>query len=283
MRLSVIDAYTGAGYHDRPNEDSLGFAANFAFVCDGATGLGDPLIPGQSDAAWLAHQAVQLLPQRSASFGADLKGLTRSAMETVAERFARLRLRTPAERYELPFASLSAAWFDGAALHVGAFGDCTVLVRPDGGPTMRIGHAVAEDDAGTRAEVKFFEKMRAKATTAAAMREQAMPRLCEFRNKVNTGGWHYLFGTEAFAADHLRMTAIPVTGPSTVLIVSDGFFALVDQYGTHSPARLVDAAGEGLAPLYARLRAIEEDDPECQRFARFKKSDDATALLARIG
>jgi hypothetical protein len=31
------------------------------------------------------------------------------------------------------------------------------------------------------------------------------------------------------------------------------------------------------------LRAVEDGDPEGVRFPRFKKSDDATALLVRVG
>jgi hypothetical protein len=42
------------------------------------------------------------------------------------------------------------------------------------------------------------------------------------------------------------------------------------------------AEGRGLAALAGELRSIEAADPEGVRFPRFKRSDDATALLLRV-
>ena len=41
-------------------------------------------------------------------------------------------------------------------------------------------------------------------------------------------------------------------------------------------------AHQGLAALGAELRAIEDADARGEKFPRFKKSDDATALLLRL-
>jgi hypothetical protein len=46
---------------------------------------------------------------------------------------------------------------------------------------------------------------------------------------------------------------------------------------------LVTAAkSKGLAALGQELRAIESADPMGEKFARFKKSDDSTALLLEV-
>jgi hypothetical protein len=46
---------------------------------------------------------------------------------------------------------------------------------------------------------------------------------------------------------------------------------------------LLDAAqAKGLAVLGSELRATENADPEGARFHRFKKSDDATAVLLKV-
>ncbi len=42
------------------------------------------------------------------------------------------------------------------------------------------------------------------------------------------------------------------------------------------------AATKGLAALGKELRAIEDADPLGEKFPRFKKSDDATAILAHL-
>jgi hypothetical protein len=66
-------------------------------------------------------------------------------------------------------------------------------------------------------------------------------------------------------------------------LASDGFLALVSDYGAYSADSLMAAAlDKGLAALGDELRAIEAADPDGARFARFKKSDDATAILLRL-
>ena len=68
-----------------------------------------------------------------------------------------------------------------------------------------------------------------------------------------------------------------------LLLASDGFLALASDYGAlrcRHPGR--GGANQGLEALGEELRAIEADDPEGQKFPRFKKSDDATALLLRV-
>jgi hypothetical protein len=42
------------------------------------------------------------------------------------------------------------------------------------------------------------------------------------------------------------------------------------------------ALRDGLAPLFGELRAIEAEDAGGDKFPRFKRSDDATALLLRV-
>ena len=46
---------------------------------------------------------------------------------------------------------------------------------------------------------------------------------------------------------------------------------------------MMAAKKKGLAALGRELRAIEERDAAGTQYSRFKKSDDATALLLRVG
>jgi hypothetical protein len=69
-----------------------------------------------------------------------------------------------------------------------------------------------------------------------------------------------------------------------VLLMSDGFSALWDTYMRHSPDAMIGIAGRhGLAHLLAELRHVERvEDPMAERHPRFKRCDDATAILAEI-
>ena len=77
-----------------------------------------------------------------------------------------------------------------------------------------------------------------------------------------------------------RLAAIP---GDVLLLVTDGFWRLVDIYGRYDAESLFAAAlGGGLQPVAAELRAIEAGDEECLRYPRLKTRDDATAVLVRI-
>ena len=55
MQFEFIDALSIPGHPAKPNDDAWGQTSGAAVVLDGATNLGDSLLPGESDAAWLAR------------------------------------------------------------------------------------------------------------------------------------------------------------------------------------------------------------------------------------
>ena len=61
IRFELLDSLSLPGDADKPNDDAFGVAENAAVVLDGATSLGDPLMPGRSDAAWLAQFGARRL------------------------------------------------------------------------------------------------------------------------------------------------------------------------------------------------------------------------------
>jgi hypothetical protein len=96
---------------------------------------------------------------------------------------------------------------------------------------------------------------------------------------VNSGNY-WLFSPDKKAAAHAQRRIVKVEKGALLLLASDGFLALASDYGAYDAAGLVAAAKDkGLAAMGEELRAIENGDANGDRFARFKKLDDATALL----
>jgi len=103
------------------------------------------------------------------------------------------------------------------------------------------------------------------------------------RDTVNTGRGYWLLGADAAVGPHVTVASIPLTGPATVLLVTDGFYALVEDYKRYGDRELIATAQTlGLSILGRELRHIEDDDPVGAKYPRMKKSDDATALLVRV-
>ena len=161
------------------------------------------------------------------------------------------------------------------------FGDCGALLATEKGIEV-IGESFAKrarESAGARAIAK--EK---KISPAAGLsRQEFIGHLRKARNFVNSGG-NWLFSPDHRAADHVSHQLIAAPPEGQLLLASDGFLALVGDYGAYDAASLMTAARDkGLAALGQELRAIEEADPLGDKYARFKKSDDATAVLLKIG
>jgi hypothetical protein len=115
------------------------------------------------------------------------------------------------------------------------------------------------------------------------VREEFLPALRASRNSVNRPGGDWLFAPDVACAGHAKEARVAAAPDSRLLLASDGFLALASDYGRYSPETLFAAAAErGLAALGEELRAIEAGDPEGLRYPRFKRSDDATALLLAL-
>ena len=107
--------------------------------------------------------------------------------------------------------------------------------------------------------------------------------LMDQRRKLNTPEGHANFVPDVSVLEHVRYRDFTVEHGAHALLMSDGFYALVEDYHAYDDAGLMSAAkGKGLAALYKELRQIENNDPEGQKFVRTKKSDDATAVLVTL-
>src|SRR5260221_13581125 len=61
MHFKLLDSFTLPGDPTKPNEDSFAFGPRFACVFDGATVLSEHLMPGRSDAQWIAQFGARRL------------------------------------------------------------------------------------------------------------------------------------------------------------------------------------------------------------------------------
>ncbi len=281
MPLELIDSLTLPGDPAKPNEDALASEGTAAVVLDGATGLCEPLLEAGSDAAWVAHFGAERLMEHMRSADSDEDALRAALRETEAE-FAKLRRRVPKDNYEIPFASMMLVSLVRDKLHALWFGDCAALVRRYGENVEIVGDALAKR-ARERERVAWLAASLGATSAEKGIREIFLPALRRVRNLVNTeaGGW--LYGPDIRAGDHAARANVAAPMGTIILLVTDGFLALASDYERYNIESLFDAVqSRGLKTLGAELRAIEESDPEGRRFPRFKKSDDATAMLLRV-
>jgi hypothetical protein len=275
----IIDSLSIAGDRAKVNDDAFGLAGNRIWVLDGATGLGGTFLPGHSDAAWVARQANRLLHTHHGIRDSDQ--LVRIVIEGLVSAFAAEKIAQPEARWQLPFASLLLLTFSTDEVEAVWLGDCRAILDI-GGRILSCG----ETPEGEQQERHWAAKLGGKLGATAMLRSpEVINALRDSRDRFNTGKGRWVLGLEPKAAEHMERAVFPLDGPVTGLSMSDGFSALELKYKMYTMEALITAARQkGLAALANELRHIEEiEDADGAVFPRFKRSDDATAVLFRAG
>jgi len=272
------------------NEDAIGWVgdehAGAAWVVDGATGVaGRSFVPGGgSDARWYAQTLSAALAGASTGYDEPPPQLFRSAIDHLAGRWTRVALPPAGDGGIPPYARPSAAaawvrWQDGQRLEFAALGDCRALLKPVGEPVRALGRTSADaSDDLVNAAVRRLQA--AGISDPEELWRHLEGPLRQARARLNQPGGYWAFSIEPAAADHLDLETVRLDRPAALLLLSDGFYRLVDTYAALTREELMEAAlDQGLAPLYRQLRQIEDQDPQARRFPRLKPKDDASAVL----
>ena len=316
MTFELLDQLSLPGDPAKPNEDALAHLDHAGLVLDGATPLGPSLLPGPSDAAWIAQFGARRLAAHLRDGDAPRDAL-KHALADAGKSFAGLSREPIREKWQTPCASLmmvvelgrasspprvqstlavvrgshpsepspvagsrASEGQRGSEIQFLWYGDCAAIVEQDGDVEM-IGETLEKRQAEA-ARAKLVARTANISSAAGINRPEIEPLLRAARNRINSGR-NWLFSPDPRAASHAMHRTMTLREGALMLIASDGFLALTTDYGAYDMADLLAAAnGKGLAALGAELRAIEKADPLGEKFSRFKTSDDATALLLRV-
>lgn len=280
MAFELLEALSLPGDPAKANEDSFGHEAGGAVVLDGATPLGGGLMPGPSDAAWIAQFGARRLLAHLRD-GEGARKALRGALADAQKSFEALRLGPLQHVWQTPCASMMLAVESGEGVEFLWYGDCAALVKQGDGAVTVVGENF--DKRAAEAErARTIGREKNLSPAANLSRPEILEMLRAARGRINSGN-SWLFSPEVKAAAHASRRVIRLAPGAILLLMSDGLLALASDYGAYSADSLMAAAqGKGLAALGAELRAIEAGDPGGDRFPRFKTSDDATALLLKV-
>jgi hypothetical protein len=250
-------------------------------VLDGATMVSENLMPGRSDAAWIATFGARRLMAHLKE-GDSSRAALRHALADAERSFAGLRRRAPQQPWEYPLASMVLAVPAGDGFELLWYGDCAALMLLPDDSTAMVGPAL-ERKAGETSDAQRFIDETGLAPVDALKSDQYLPLFRAGREKVNSAAGEWLFSPVASASEHVSRARYRAPVGTLILLCSDGFLALASAYEAMAASDLVAAARDsGLKALGEKLRTIEDGDREGRRYPRFKKSDDATAVLIRL-
>jgi hypothetical protein len=280
-RLEIIDHVCAPG--GQTGDDLWGCSDNAVWIEDGATGLSAKrMLPDRpSDAAWFVAAIDKELCAADWMQPAHL--ILRAAAAAVAGRFRAEACDVPADTSTWPAACIAILRVADSTVELVNLGDCKLLFRhADGGPTQTFGSSAIP--ALDRQVVRQMVALRAEGIVEPkAAWERIVPLIREGRRLRNVDGGYWVLDIVGRGLDHVQRVTLPAEQVGYVLMMTDGFYRLVDTYESYSDQSLLEAAmSRGLAELMAELRAIEATDERCAAFPRLKARDDATAVVARV-
>jgi hypothetical protein len=280
MRLEAVEFLSLPGDPAKTNEDAFGHGESAAVVIDGATPLGEGLMPGPSDAAWIAQFGARRLMAHLQGGDGARKAL-RATLADTQKSFEALRRHAPEEMWQTPCASMMLVVPSETGIEFLWFGDCAALVKQGDAAVTMAGEIFDKRAAEARA-AQALAKEKNLSPAAGLSRPEFIFTLRRRRNRINRGD-SWLFSPDVKAAAHVARRVMKVAPSSHILLATDGFLALASDYGAYSVDSLMAAVlDKGLVVLGEELRAIEADDAGGDKFPRFKKNDDATALLLKV-
>lgn len=264
-----VAVFTSAGYTD-------------ILVIDGGTSVADAdyIDPVQGDVAWFVHAFTSALGQILAP-GRAQQDCVSAAAEIVLAQFEQATSDHEAPLYAWPIAALT--WVridqrDGAALaSLYSLGDCKSLLYTPGGDCVDLDPFVNPQDAVLQTEIASLRA--AGVTDPEQRRERMLPMLRARREFQNTAPQPAILCLRPNGAFKPRVRSVELHTGARLLIMTDGFYRLVDPYGLYADAGLVDACLErGLGAMLDELRTHEACVGGTGARA-VKAADDASAVI----
>ena len=281
MRFEVIDRISIPSPAATVNEDAAGATGSAAWVIDGATGVSDlpPLVPGRTDAAWLAAQLNARLHSAFENTVVDPYYALAKIDTDIGTAFSNTNDGHERPEVEQPTAAFVLSVLREDALHLIGLGDCRIIVENRSGE-------IEEFDPSERGEAEAAIIQKRNRLLAAYPNEDPWPQLKPFirslRQFANVEGgysivhptlpWHSRVKRNVYGAQVRHLLAL-----------SDGLYRMVDVFKVLSSKQLLSKALEdGLGSLCSQLRDLEIADERCVAYPRVKTYDDASAVLVAL-
>lgn len=270
------------------NEDLIAVYENDGLtdiiVMDGATSVADQnyIDSDVGDVAWFTQHFAQVLGRtlsRERTQG-------ESVSLAINELYALFRVQArgvPIPLYAYPIAAMS--WIriietdDVITLKIYCLGDCkTLLLTPDK-RVVDLDPYVNPQEAVLRDEIQKLSQEGVVDATARTAR--LMPMLRARREFMNSCEKPFVLCLKPDAAFDARENAIHAAPASMLLVMTDGFFRIVDTYHLRSMEQLASMCRHGgLATVMDELRSFERACLGSPALT-VKRSDDASAVTWR--
>jgi hypothetical protein len=251
----------------RLNEDAQLVARDLYGVFDGATSLGGATYDGLTGGYLASSLAAEVFSTNDGS----LNELALKANEAIAKRMAACNVDL-SRKEELWSTSAAVIRFSGNSMEWCQAGDCRIqLILSDG--TSRQLVEPPDHDAET---LRLWQQMAPQSDEPIHV--VLADKILEVRRRMNVD--YGVLNGEAAAGDFVRSGIESLSEVAAVLLYTDGLYVPDSTTGElHAPDHLCRLfVHGGLRAVRNYIRILQEKDPHCLLYPRFKPSDDISAI-----
>lgn len=278
MQLKKYISVKGKEY----NEDILDFTNSFAYVLDGATGLGENIVNGyESDAYWFVNrfkEYSQITPFNKTC--GDFIEYINTFIETIRRDYADITDIDKTDKFSRPSAGAAFVVKNKGYLEFYNIGDCQTIVELNNNELRHYADIrLARLDNRTINKMVEYSKKWSK--SVAESREYVTDMLRKHRALMNTKG-----GYSALSFDELNINDFifhkdKITDIKNICLYSDGAAEYYEHLGLANDYKefYKIVKDNELSEVVNTLRAVQEKDKNCNNFPRLKKQDDVSILL----
>ena len=266
------------------NEDIVYTNRKYGWIMDGATGLREAnFTSDKTDARWFVKAWSEYLKEAFENSNDSLKYIVKNGIGSVKELYLHEVNRENIDKLDLPSASAGIYRIGEGIFEYLLIGDICLVIEDIEGNIKVIKDTKLE----ALDNIAVNELRRLIVSNGLSFneaREGIQEILLKNRRLKNTDKGYWTLEFDSSALDYCIYDKLPLESISKVLFMTDGFFAIHSSYNYFSIKDLISFVDEkGLEEVYRILRDIEEEDKECYRYPRFKKSDDASAIYIKYG
>jgi hypothetical protein len=284
MKIEHISA--GAKPDLQRNDDHVAVftsaGVNDIIVIDGGSSVADRdyIDERYGDVAWFVHAFIKAL-QRMLIPGRDQAECVWMAITEVRAQFRHLTAGQNVPVHAWPIAAMTwlrISHHDGstrATLY--SLGDCKTLLYTTSGSCIDLDPFVNPQEAVLQ---EVISKLTADGIEdPLRRREQMLPMLRARRESQNMAPAPGVLCLEPTAPFQARLRSVELEHGASILVMTDGFYRLVDLYGLYTDATLVEACiTHGLKAQLDKLRNYEATGARTAARA-VKTADDASAAI----
>jgi hypothetical protein len=271
--MKILD-HVSQNMPERPNEDRLFMTPHSFGVMDGATAL-DPTRKGDLQVCMNILQDV--FSKNCDAEGAEPVRLVKRATAALQAKFD-----PNDDPVLMPCSTMAYVHTKDGVVTIAQLGDSSVLVcSVDGQYHFYAGDPMAAK--GDAANIKrMVEKRKSNpGISIDKLRDLILYDIKVHRRRSNAPDGNGVLAPREGAERHLIVHKFSAKDIKSILVMTDGFSALVDTFHAYHWPDLMNAASKkGLKALVMELRAMQDKDPLGVQYPRFKHGDDATAILA---